>query len=426
MHIQRFENIIALRDGDDVVLIHPEHRRWYFTSTKGLELFIASRKKDFSLQGLDTDECEYLTDLDETLSQKMETGVPRRGCSIYVTNGCNMRCIHCRFACAQDGSILNTDTIKTYLTIERERGSSLVTYTGGEPLLRWDLIASTLPHAKELGFQTHLLTNGSLITDQIASVLQEHQTSIQVSLDTVDPSTFQRFRGHSLDPVLRGIDLLLQRKIDATLSCSLNRMTIDGVDDVLQFAIAHDIKAVHFPMLEKGGRAKETWNEIGLTDEQMIVFFEQLMKQYFCQGLRKKLALSDFEIIMSQITHPPSVQHCNMACGVTSLFEDGKIYGCTNVCGDARFSCGLPGDPADIRTLQENRLLRSLPTIHEIPECHACDFRWICLGGCRDRVMQANEGALNRPDPYCEVLKSLYLRLMMETARLVEAGQLSR
>jgi len=41
------------------------------------------------------------------------------------------------------------------------------------------------------------------------------------------------------------------------------------------------------------------------------------------------------------------------------------------------------------------------------------------LGGCRDRVL-LTYGRLDEPDPYCDVLYSLFRRLLFEAARLIE------
>src|SRR4030065_2351555 len=91
----------------------------------------------------------------------------------HLTEKCNLRCRHCY----QDGRSMDelslpeikkviieaSDMIKTWSETYGIGFSRSMNITGGEPLLRQDLF-EILGEIKRHGFDTYLLTNGTLVT----------------------------------------------------------------------------------------------------------------------------------------------------------------------------------------------------------------------------------------------------------------------
>jgi len=413
--------LIVLQRGDDIILLNPEARRWYLTTEAGKELYVYWHEHGqlgVSDEYSSDDVQDFVADVEDTLYGESRVAVPEFGCAVYITEACNMRCTHCRFACATSASVLDLDTIKKYLDTEYARGARQMTVTGGEPLLVWErLTRNTLAYARQLGMNTMLLTNGSLVTDEIARELAELGCVVQVSVDSADPKVYADFRNHAFKPVVRGIDRLIEAGVYLAISTTLTRRTIGEVDDVIRFALEHGASSIHFALLEPGGRAEGAWNELGLLDSELIRFFDSIADRYF-GGLRESLRIDDFEMLMKQLVHPPALEGCNCAVAISALYEDGLVYGCTNLCGQERFCLGNVEDKSE-HNRRRMCLVSSMPTVGQIAKCRDCEFRWVCLGGCRDRVL-LTYGRLDEPDPYCDVLYSLFRRLLFEAARLIE------
>lgn len=424
MRICAINPLYILRNGEDVILLNPKTRQWYLTTPEGEKIYQTACAHGIAnavavSNNTEEDIRDYLDDLLQTLNTPLPASTPRRGSSIYITNACNMRCVHCRFACEKSSFKLSRETIQRYINIEHARGSRLLTITGGEPLLEWNTVQWSLEYATSLGMTTNLLTNGSLITEEIAYTLARLQTSVQISVDSTRSDRFLRFRKYRLEPVVRGIDLLVTKQIPLSLSCSLTRMAIEEIDEVIAFVQIHGIKELHFPMLERGGRATKSWDKLALGDDELISFFAQLLDRYFKEGLRERVRLVDIEMMLEQTLHPPATNHCNLLNGVSALYEDGRVYGCTNLCGDERFCIGEPSDGIEMQTM-EQKLRSTLPDTEQIDPCRTCDVQFVCLGGCRDRVMLANQGDMKKEDPYCHVFQYLFRRLLFEQARIQE------
>ena len=73
-------------------------------------------------------------------------GRPVSNIRIAVNSGCNLRCIYChREGETKPDSPLPIDDIRAVLDIAHELGIKSVKFTGGEPLLRKDFIATLSP-----------------------------------------------------------------------------------------------------------------------------------------------------------------------------------------------------------------------------------------------------------------------------------------
>jgi radical SAM protein with 4Fe4S-binding SPASM domain len=424
MRFKPIKPLHILREDSDVIFLNPETKQWYLTTPEGEAVYHAACKEGLHVACSSSDYTEeeileFLSDLTKTLNQPIIPQESPRGSAIYVTNSCNMRCEHCRFSCTKSSNDLPMQTISDFIDMEHKEGSTLLTVTGGEPLLVWEKTKTALEHAHVLGMTTNLLTNGSLVTSKIADFLADRGTTVQVSLDSLSPEKFYTFRKFPLEPVMRGIRQLLEAGVAVHLSFCLSKTSIEEIESIFDFVKHNKIAALHFPLLERGGRATKSWSDYALTDDELVAFFEMLLHRYFVEGLRDEIHLSDIEMFLKQIAHPPATQHCNLFQNASALFDDGKVYGCTNLCGDPRFLAGIPSDPENLRT-NRIKLRQALPKLEEIQECCACELQFLCLGGCKDRVMLANNGCLAKPDPYCKVLKYLYKKLLFIQANLQE------
>ncbi len=122
---------------------------------------------------------------------------------IAVTYRCNLRCQFCYAACGCQGPSglpmareLPTRTVIRLLgVIRRAAKVPSVSFTGGEPTLRKDLV-ELVAAAKRIGLRTNLITNGTLIDANLAGRLREAGlASAQVSLEGPIPSVHDVLTG---------------------------------------------------------------------------------------------------------------------------------------------------------------------------------------------------------------------------------------
>jgi MoaA/NifB/PqqE/SkfB family radical SAM enzyme len=117
--------------------------------------------------------------------------------SFAVNDVCNAVCEHCSFYSGVDDKSRRVLTLPQAQKVVRDAqklGVSVITFVGGEPLLRKDFPEILRAVDKDLT-TTVLFTNGSLLAEQAAALRRAGLDSVYVSLDSADPAAHDRFRG---------------------------------------------------------------------------------------------------------------------------------------------------------------------------------------------------------------------------------------
>ena len=132
---------------------------------------------------------------------------------------CNQKCLHC-YAAGQplsDTPELTTAQWREILSKLRAANVPQVTFTGGEPTLRADLVELV---GVAQWFVTRLNTNGRLLTPELCRRLYEASLdSVQVTLYSYDPAIHNALVGaEGFDDTVAGI----KNAVDAGLSVSVN------------------------------------------------------------------------------------------------------------------------------------------------------------------------------------------------------------
>ena len=143
---------------------------------------------------------------------------------ISVTDRCNLRCRYCM---PEEGiDLMRHEDILTYQEILKiaETGARLgirrVKVTGGEPLVRKgvsQLIREL--NAIEGMEDVTLTTNGLLLGDMAPELAEAGLSSVNVSLDTLDPERFSQItRRDRFADVMKGIESAVRSGLKVTVS----------------------------------------------------------------------------------------------------------------------------------------------------------------------------------------------------------------
>lgn len=140
---------------------------------------------------------------------------------------CNQRCVHC-YAAGQTLSgeeELSADDWKKILDLCRSAGIPQVTFTGGEPTMREDLI-ELISHAR--WFISRLNTNGIRLTSDYCRKLREAELdSVQITFYSADPAVHNRLVGADrYEETFAGIQNALAQNLSVSINtplCTLNR-----------------------------------------------------------------------------------------------------------------------------------------------------------------------------------------------------------
>lgn len=158
---------------------------------------------------------------------------------LSLTEACNMSCTYC----LPDGfpewyrhkARLGLAEIKTILEGFRLRGFRKIRFTGGEPTVHPHCL-DAVKLAKELGYESICLTTNGLLIKDLTAWRDAGLTQINVSMDSLDPSTFEKMtKSPHLELVLQLINdavrLGLKTKVNTVLMRSVNGSEISKLID---------------------------------------------------------------------------------------------------------------------------------------------------------------------------------------------------
>ena len=258
---------------------------------------------------------------------------------ISITDRCNYRCVYCRTG--THGAQYAELTLAEYLRMARafiSLGITKIRLTGGEPLLRKDVI--------ELVRQLHALrthegkppelaitTNGHLLAEMAEPLKAAGLDRVTVSMDAVDPEHFARITrvSNGFESVLAGIRTsrragLTPVKVNCVLVRGFNE---DQVQAFGRFAQQEQVavRFIEFMPLEEG----RTWTPqvvVTLAEvlERMAHFapFHEIAHDPSSTSRRYRF---DDESAEFGVIAPVSLPFCG-ACSRIRLTSDGKIRTC--------------------------------------------------------------------------------------------------
>jgi cyclic pyranopterin phosphate synthase len=154
---------------------------------------------------------------------------------LSVTDRCDLRCTYCMaenmtFLPRKD--LLSLEELGTLCESFIKRGIKKIRITGGEPLVRRDLMSFMHKLSKHRISgkldEITLTTNGTLLSRYAKELKLCGVERINISLDTLDPIVFTKLtRRNALDAVLKGIDTALE----AGIKVKINTVALKGVND---------------------------------------------------------------------------------------------------------------------------------------------------------------------------------------------------
>jgi cyclic pyranopterin phosphate synthase len=164
---------------------------------------------------------------------------------VSVTDRCDFRCVYCMsedmtFLPKRD--LLTLEELDRVCTVFVDKGVRKLRITGGEPLVRRDIMSLFRSLSRHLGSgaldELTVTTNGSQLARYADELAGYGVKRINVSLDTLDPERFRRItRWGDLAKVEAGLDAAqragLQIKINAVALRGVNE---DEIDTLVEWA----------------------------------------------------------------------------------------------------------------------------------------------------------------------------------------------
>ncbi len=154
---------------------------------------------------------------------------------VSVIDRCNLRCIYCipkgtPIEWIPNPAMLTDEEVVRLVRVAVGLGVKKIRITGGEPLVRKDVVDLIRKIAASPGIEDLALSTNGLLLDRYAADLRKAGVMrLNISLDTVDPDKFEEMTGVGrLESVLSGIHAAKQAGFQPI---KINTVVIRGVND---------------------------------------------------------------------------------------------------------------------------------------------------------------------------------------------------
>ena len=258
---------------------------------------------------------------------------------------CNQKCIHC-YAAGQmlsDEEELSTQDWKEILKKCRAAGIPQVTFTGGEPTMRDDLI-ELIKEAR--WFVSRLNTNGIRLTREYCHALREAELdSVQITFYSSDPQIHNRLVGA---PQYQNTASAIENAISEGLSVSINTpLCTLNRDYIKTLEFLHDKGVIYVTcsgLITTGNAAEEASERLQLSSEELEKILRDAVR--YCSENGMEIAFTSpgwiAEDVFDELDIPsPSCGACLSNMAVT---PGGNVVPCQSWLSDQPLGSMLQDD----------------------------------------------------------------------------------
>lgn len=195
---------------------------------------------------------------------------------LSVTDRCDLRCTYCmpeRMTFLPKDKLLRFEELDKIASAFIARGVTKLRITGGEPLVRKDilqLINALSRHLKSGALkELTLTTNGTLLARHAQALWDAGMRRINVSIDSLDPETYRRVtRGGDIEKVLAGIRAAQAVGLKIKLNCvALKQDNAGEISRIMEWAHGQGIELTLIEAMPMGDSGQDRFDQyIALSD----------------------------------------------------------------------------------------------------------------------------------------------------------------
>lgn len=343
---------------------------------------------------------------------------------VLVTGRCNLLCTYCHVDRAKGEGDMSYETARTAVDflIDSSRGAECIgiTFLGGEPMKKFDLIRETIGYAKPAARRAGkkvlfgMQTNGLLISEEHASYFRDAGLRYCLSVDGAQ-STNDRYR---MTTNARGTYAVLSRKMGLLKRYQPwqgARMTVMPSD---ARRLGENIRRLHEDLginqFIFGVATRVEWE-----NSQVADYVHGLLDAYEYWIERQTHSPHRFRIGFFEALHNDTGQDdvsgcrekrwgCGAGSGRIAVSPNGVLHGCSKlawVAGDGAGSHSLRlGTVATGMTEIQNRSRLLAHGVAPRSKCASCEIAGRCNGGCYAANLADGHNMYIPADYYCKLM----------------------
>lgn len=331
-----------------------------------------------------------------------------------LTEGCNLKCIHCRATAQPERNPQELSTREAFAIVDQiaEISKPILILTGGEPLYRPDIF-DIAAYATKKGLHVALASNGTLIDRWMAKRIKLAGVQrVSISLDGSTSEVHDSFRGipGSFEAALRGARNLIDHGIPVQFNTTLTKHNEHQLERMFDLAKEKEAVALHLFMLVPVGCGVQIADEQLLSAERyeeiLTWFYDKSQSDsfeikatcapHYYRIMRQQAAKNGQKITVNSHGMSAVTKGCLAGTGVCFISHKGIVQ----PCGYLPLSAGNLKEQTMREVWEDSPLFKQLRAVDELQgKCGVCEFVNVC-SGCRARAF-ATSGNVMQEEPYC-------------------------
>jgi uncharacterized protein len=339
---------------------------------------------------------------------------------ISINTECNLGCKYCYFFNPENRvskeSVLSVDEIFTILKQINEYSKNnyvkkviKVNFVGsGEPLINWDNIKEAINKFYKIKVNNkvefYLVTNGTLLTDEIAREMKKLNIFPSVSLDGYEELHNENRVTHngngSFQKTMNGIEYLRKNNFKIAINTTVTKSLVKNLRKFFEFLKQQKIDKVIFDRLVD---TPSNFEEMTYAE-----FYDFLLNAYkIKENLNSDIEIGNIEAYKKNFEGRPD-KVCTMfgaSCGAGInflIYMSREVYPCGRMFGKKRWKLGNYQD--DIEKLQNN-MYSKMPNRQD---CQECSLLKDCIRDCLLEYEEEDYSCLPRQEFLIKLKEELY------------------
>jgi AdoMet-dependent heme synthase len=352
-------------------------------------------------------------------SLRPDSGVPGDGrtvddfkpylVALNLTKRCNLKCEHCYLdATTKMGGghdeLTTEECFRLIDQIAQVNAGSLLVITGGEPLVRPDIL-EIARHAVEQRFMVVFGTNGMLIDDKMAKAMVDIGVmGVGISIDSLDSATHNAFRGlpGAWEGAMAGIEACKRNGLQFQVHFSAQPMNYKELPAVIDWS--HDLgaKVLNVFFMVCTGRGEELTDITPSQYEEVLSYLVESQDKYQDMLVRARCAPHFKRLAYEKDPNSPITKaqgYMGGGCLAGTNYARVTPNGDLTPCPYMPLSAGNIRQTSFVDLWENSEVFNSFRYPHLKGKCGDCEYSEIC-GGCRARPYVDHGDAMDE-DEWC-------------------------
>ncbi|WP_407414372.1 GTP 3',8-cyclase MoaA [Methanobrevibacter sp.] len=252
---------------------------------------------------------------------------------ITLTNRCNVNCVYCH----HDGMVsskqeMTSDELYTICKVAKSLGVKKIRLSGGEPLIRKDIV-EVIRKIASLDFKDiSMTTNGTYLEKYAQDLKDAGLDRVNVSLDTLNSETYEfitkkDYLESAKAGILKAVEVgLYPVKINMVIMKDINQ---NEIKDMFKFCKENNIVLQLIELIESENCDDDKFSadyhyKLDMIEERLADIADEVHERKFMQG-RKKYYIDGGEI---EVVKPVDNSTFCANCSRLRITPDGKIKPC--------------------------------------------------------------------------------------------------